>query len=126
MSRRNCHSLRAAIVHLIIHRHRFQIWVTLMTIIARHSRELKFAKCLYEFCLFVKHHIHLTGESILNKHNFQEQKHLEIEFKRCSERGAHGPQMNCNHQSQWTIPFIWVPQNDPVMSSLQIASILPI
>ncbi|CAL4085236.1 unnamed protein product, partial [Meganyctiphanes norvegica] len=145
---RNCQPLRAAMVHLMIHRHRCQIWLTLMMLIARHSRDCKLAKCSVEFCLFVKHHIHLSGEPILAKHSPEEQQLLAAEFRKCREAGVHGHHMNCNHRLQWQIPRLSdttpVPRTlqlltdilptdgecesriDPVIATLQVASFLPI
>ena len=139
----NCELIRAARIHIMIHQHRCQIWLYLMMVFARHSRECKTTTCPFEFCLFVKHHIHLSGEPILAKHNQEEKHSLEAEFQKCTASGLHGPHMNCNHQSQWTIPMLGevrpVPKpmqlrsdthhrqyddsrTDPVMATLQVVS----
>ena len=79
-----CLTLRDAYRHLIISNHKCCIWNAFYNVIVKHSSICFNTSCGVEFCLFVKHELHLTGVSVLRKHLLLKQRaSLEEEFKSC-------------------------------------------
>ncbi|XP_064113324.1 uncharacterized protein LOC135219984 isoform X2 [Macrobrachium nipponense] len=104
-----CHTLRAAYVHLVIFRHKCSVWDSFCKIIAKHSRRCRILSCDVEFCHFVKHELHLNGISVLPMQLLKERPSLEEAFRRCEEMGPHDGELHCCHFPAPKLPLFSSP-----------------
>ena len=104
----DCRALRAALIHLLIFRHRCSVWDTFYKIYTQHSKNCRLISCDVKFCRFMKHELHLNKVPVLSLQLLKERSHLEKEFQKCESVGFHNGDLQCRHLPHF--PNLYPPQ----------------